>query len=172
MSSEPARTPETAVTGASAAPPPAAAPALDPLLAAWLRTGPSACPRCRYDVSAAARPACPECGMPLRLHVGLADPVTLPWTIVLTLLALAPGLAGLMVFGTILHELINDGRILLRRPAGPLLAILPVVVVPPILWIAGRRRLVRLAPGPRRVSLGLFTAIAFVTIVLAVSRLS
>jgi hypothetical protein len=143
----------------SSAPPPEAAPpptGLDPILAAWLRAGPSACPRCRYDVSAATRPACPECGQTLRLRIDVADPATLPYAIILVLLALTPGLALLFLFGSVVNTLVQERRLGLGDRIPDFVPLGAIAVVPLLAWIAGRRRFVRLPPIGRRIALAGF----------------
>ncbi len=58
----------------------------DALLVAFLRGRDVACPRCAYNLRDLARPVCPECEEPLRLHVTAYKP-HLAWL----LLTLAPG---------------------------------------------------------------------------------
>lgn len=138
-------------------PPPPPPPAgLDPILAAWLRAGPSACPRCRYDVSAAARPACPECGQTLRLRIDVADPATLPYAIILVLLALSPGLALFFLFGSFVYALVQERRLGLGDRIPDFVPIGAIALVPLVAWIAGRRRFVRLPPIGRRIALAGF----------------
>ena len=144
--------------GAAAAPT-APAAGLDPILAAWLRAGPSACPRCPYDVTAAARPACPECGQTLSLRIDVADPATLPYAIILVLLALTPGLALIYLFGSFVHSLVQERRLGLGGRIPDFVPLGAIALVPLLAWIAGRRRFVRLPPIGRRIALAGFALI-------------
>lgn len=123
---------------------------LDPLLAVWLRSGPATCPRCRYDVTAAVRPACPECGLALVLRVEPAVPVTLPFALVLTVLALVPGFGLLYLVGSVSYATFHGQPVRDDPEIRRFLGTAAVSAIPLVLWILARRRLVRLTPPVRR----------------------
>jgi len=87
----------------------------------------------------------------------VADPATLPWTLVLILLALPVGMGSLMTVGGMLHGW-SRGR---SRSVDEEFVRLGLVTLPPLVaWVLVRRWFVRLEPRWRRVVLVIFALIA------------
>lgn len=67
------------------------------MLVTYLRDREEPCPACRYNLRGLTGEACPECGEPLRLRVGLVNPKLAAYFTLLCAAACGAGGSGLML---------------------------------------------------------------------------
>lgn len=78
-------------------------------LLAFVRGREVACPACAYSLRDLARPVCPECGLALKLRVGLLEPRTGAWAAALVGAALGVGFHGLLLAWVVTMTLFGRG---------------------------------------------------------------
>ena len=122
----------------------------------FLRDRDVPCPLCGYDLRGLTIPRCPECGQPLKLGVGLAEPVLKTWIVMIVPL-LAWGGVGFL-FWTIMLRVgewprTRDG---FQRVLIVLLAVSPVFAV---VGLTTRKKFLRM-PIESQWSIAMTTAVA------------
>lgn len=148
------------------------APAVDPLLTAFLAEGDARCPRCGYQLRGLAGNACPECGQNIELVVGPVHPGLGWWLGAVVCWSAAVAVNGVIAAGV-------NIRVLLVRDAGGSLGVIILLGPPAVIGIVVLIRLLLARPRLRMpvgrpfgwlAAAGCFTAVVpFATVLLLLS---
>jgi hypothetical protein len=126
------------------------------------------CPHCRYNLKSLKSDRCPECGLKLRLSIGLAEAYLAPWVLLAVTSAAAGGVG--VIFGYYLLRL-DWWQLpkMARAPIDYFAFMIPVSVLAIVL----RRRFIRLSPRNQwaiSLAVSVITVLAFARLMVAISK--